>query len=70
VRVVLSDDRVYVCISRKKNAQTWNRSLPGTRAMALHIMVEENAAMIITITIPNVVLQKKKNIKINMNINK
>jgi hypothetical protein len=33
-------------------------------------MVEENAAMIITITIPNVVLQKKKNIKINMNINK
>lgn len=32
--------------------------------MALHIMVEENAAMIITITIPNVVLQKKKNIKI------
>lgn len=36
--------------------------------MALHIMVEENAAMIITITIPNVVLQKKKkkNIKINM----
>jgi len=26
-------------------------------------MVEENAAMIITITIPNVVLQKKKNIK-------
>lgn len=44
--------------------------MPGTRAMALHIMVEENAAMIITITIPNVVLQKKKNIKINMNINK
>ena len=43
--------------------------MPGTRAMALHIMVEENAAMIITTTIPNVVLQKKKKKKKEKNIN-